>query len=157
MIITESSLKRWDKRFIDLAAHVATWSKDLSTQVGAVIAHEKRLVSVGFNGFAQNVEDSRERLTNRDIKYLLTIHAEINAINFARMPMDGCTIYVYPFPPCARCASQIIQAGINRVVAPKIPQELIERWGDETKLSKTILVEAGIIYSEYEDCASYSL
>jgi dCMP deaminase len=30
----------WDKRFLDLAEHVAQWSKDPRTKVGAVIVDE---------------------------------------------------------------------------------------------------------------------
>ena len=32
-------LDKWDQRFMDLANFVAAWSKDPSTQVGAVIAN----------------------------------------------------------------------------------------------------------------------
>ena len=46
--------EKWDDRFIELANFVASWSKDPSTQVGAVIANSntKRVVSMGFNGFS---------------------------------------------------------------------------------------------------------
>ena len=42
----------WNQRFIELAEHVATWSKDPSTKVGAVIVDfDKRIISIGFNGY----------------------------------------------------------------------------------------------------------
>ena len=44
-------MNKWQRRFFDLAALVAAWSKDPSSQVGAVIVDDrKRIVSVGFNG-----------------------------------------------------------------------------------------------------------
>ena len=64
-------LDKWDNRFYDLAAYIADWSKDPSTKVGAVIVDpkNKRIVSTGFNGFPFGVEDTAERLENRDVKY----------------------------------------------------------------------------------------
>ena len=48
----------WDKRFMDLSKMVATWSKDKSTGVGAVIVNdEKKIVSVGYNGFPRKIND----------------------------------------------------------------------------------------------------
>jgi dCMP deaminase len=42
---------KWDKRFLDLAAHIAKWSKDPSTQVGCVVVGADREIrSTGFNG-----------------------------------------------------------------------------------------------------------
>ena len=51
-------MNKWDMRFLELAALVATWSKDPSTQVGAVIVDSaKRIVSVGFNGAPRGVQE----------------------------------------------------------------------------------------------------
>jgi len=47
-----SILDKWDERYLALAAEVATWSKDPSTQVGAVtVGSKKEVLSQGFNGF----------------------------------------------------------------------------------------------------------
>lgn len=55
-------LSKWDERFIELARLVATWSKDPSTKVGAVIVRPYRTVaSVGFNGFARGRLKAGER------------------------------------------------------------------------------------------------
>jgi deoxycytidylate deaminase len=35
-------LDKWDSRFLSLAKYISTWSKDPSTQVGAVIARGNR-------------------------------------------------------------------------------------------------------------------
>ena len=68
---------KWDIRFIGLAKHVSQWSKDPSTQVGAVIVDQKhRVISLGFNGFARGVRDLAERLENREMKYDMIIHLD---------------------------------------------------------------------------------
>ena len=42
---------KWDRRFLKIAREGATWSKDPSTQVGAVIVDpDQRVVSLGYNG-----------------------------------------------------------------------------------------------------------
>lgn len=135
-------MEKWDKRFIDLAQHVSAWSKDPSTKVGAVIVDDnRRIVSVGYNGFPAGVNDEPERYENREIKYEMIIHGEINAILFANRDLHNCTLYTWPFMPCSRCASIVTQKGINRVVAPvnKDP-----RWEKSFALSKNIFSEAQV-------------
>jgi len=111
----------WDNWFLGLAQYIATASKDPSTKVGAVIVDaNRRVISVGYNGFARGVDDSPERLNDREVKYDLTVHAEKNAILFAQEDLAGCTVYTWPFPPCAPCAAMIVQSGITRVVAPNM-------------------------------------
>lgn len=135
-------LDKWDNRFLELAKHIASWSKDPSTQTGAVIADQKRrVVSLGYNGLAQGVEDKPERLNNRDLKYKMFVHCERNAIIFARQPLDGCTLYTWPFMSCAACAALVIQAGIARVVAPVSENP---RWLEDFKLSMDQFKEAGV-------------
>ena len=138
-------LDKWDHRFLVLAEHISNWSKDPSTQVGAVITHtrSKRVVSMGFNGFPAGVEDTQERLDDRETKYEMVVHAEQNALMFAGDRAEGCTLYVHPLPPCARCAVMIIQAGIKRVVCDQ-PDFGHERWGEQAKTADTMLREAGL-------------
>lgn len=134
----------WHERFLGLAKEIASWSKDPSTQFGAVIVDPKgRIVSMGYNGFPQRVRDD-ERLHNREEKYEIIIHAEINALIFAKQSVEGCTLYTWPFMPCSRCAAIFIQAGIEKVVAPRIPAHLEKRWAKNVKLSHDLFVEAGV-------------
>lgn len=106
----------WNKRFLDLAEHVASWSKDPRTKVGAVIVDEKkRVVSLGYNGFPRGVLDFDSRYDDRDTKHLFVAHAERNALDNAPLMVDGCTLYV-SLLPCNECAKSIIQKGITRVV-----------------------------------------
>ncbi len=137
----EHELSKWDRRFLGLASHVAEWSKDPSTQVGAVVAKGNKVVSLGFNGFPQGLSDDK-RLHDRETKYSLVLHAEENALLFSRSDLSGNTIYVYPLPPCSRCAAKIIQTGISRVVTT-IPDEM-SRWEESVALTRLIFEEAGI-------------
>ena len=134
------NMDKWDKRFIDLAEHISTWSKDPSTKVGAVIVDDdRRIVSVGYNGFPAGVDDHTDRYDDREIKYEMIIHGEINAILFANKDLKGCTLYTWPFQPCSRCASIVVQKGISRVVTlvNKDP-----RWKKSFDLSAKIFKEA---------------
>ena len=131
----------WDARFLQMAALVATWSKDPSTQVGAVITRGKFVVSLGFNGHPSGIDDSVARLNDREMKYRTIIHAEMNAILSARQPIEGCTLYVVPFMPCSNCGAVIVQAGIKRVVTL---QNNNERWAESFEITRSIFAEAGI-------------
>lgn len=130
----------WDIRFLDMAKFVAAWSKDPSTKAGAVITTGKRIISVGFNGLAQAVEDTEQRLSLRNIKYEMIIHAEINALLFAQRSVAGCTLYTWPIPPCSRCAAVVIQAGIKRVLSPH-PSE---HWNASCAMGLDMFTEAGV-------------
>jgi dCMP deaminase len=134
-------LSNWDSRFLELARLVSTWSKDPSTQVGAVITRDKFVVSLGFNGHPKGVIDSAERLEVREVKYRTIIHAEINAILTAKQDLEGCTIYLWPFMPCSQCGAAIVQAGIKRVVAPKSDND---RWAESFKFTTEMFGEAGV-------------
>ncbi len=137
----------WDNRFLEMAELVASWSKDPSTKVGAVIVDEdRRVLSLGYNGFPLGLSDDK-RLDNREIKYKMIVHAECNALLFCSEPPVGATIYTYPFMPCPKCAGMIIQTGITRVVSYKSNNE---RWSEEFALSRNMFKEAGIELLEYE-------
>jgi len=137
---------KWDIRFLQLAKHVSTWSKDPSTQAGAVIVRPDRSVcSTGFNGFAKNMQDNPEFYADREVKYSRIIHCEINAQIFARDPdLSGYTLYTWPFACCDRCCVQMLQAGIIRFVFPKLPGYLEERWLGPLELTKKYIAEAGL-------------
>ena len=117
----------WDDRFLQLAKLVSLWSKDPSTKVGAVIARpDKTVASVGYNGFPRGIPDHPEWYNDRELKYKIVRHAETNAISFAKEDLSGCTLYVYPLPPCSSCAGAIIQHNIKRVVC-SVPESNVHR------------------------------
>ena len=140
--------EKWDKRFLGMAQLVSIWSKDPSTKVGAVITDgAKKIISLGYNGLPQWVEDKKEILSNREEKYKYIIHAEVNAILQAnKSDFVAGTIYTYPFLTCPQCAAMIIQAGIMRVVSYKCVDE---RWIPRIEDSKKLLQMAGVEIMEY--------
>jgi dCMP deaminase len=140
---TELTQEKWITRYFDLAEFVATWSKDNSTKVGAVIVDErKRIVSVGFNGPPIGVIDDPS--ISREAKLYRTIHAEENAILFANSNLANCTIYVTQ-PPCAHCTAVVIQSGIKHVrYKNAVAAGYKERWKDSLIESNSMFTEANI-------------
>jgi dCMP deaminase len=136
----------WDDRFLELATVISSWSKDPSTKVGAVIVDDdNRVISIGYNGFPKGIKDDH-RLSNRDLKYEMIVHAEANALLFANAPVKGCTIYTWPFQPCSRCASLIIQAGVRRVVSVENKDQ---KWSSNFQLAQDMLTEARVEVETY--------
>lgn len=107
----------WDVRWLETARYFAQWSKDPSTKCGAVIVDDRRLVSIGYNGFAAGTDDSPERYLDRDYKLENVIHCEENAIIQATEPLHGFSMYLTG-AGCSRCTARVIQAGITTVVIP---------------------------------------
>ena len=133
---------KWQKRFFDMAYLVSSWSKDPS-QIGAVIVDsQNRVISTGYNGLPVGVKDTNERLEDRATKYKMILHAEENAIMFAKQNLNGCSIYVTKMPPCAHCAALIIQSGIKFVYVPDA--EIPERWRESIELTSQMFKEAGV-------------
>jgi dCMP deaminase len=132
---------------MDLAKHFASWSKDRSRKVGAVIVNpDTRVLLVsGYNGFPRGVNDNVDARHQRPEKYMWTIHAEENAVvNAARhgIATDGQAMFVTWFP-CAPCANTIIQAGILVLVCVE-PDWDDPKYGAEYKHSRIKLDEAGV-------------
>lgn len=133
---------KWQQRFLQMAHLVASWSKDPSTQVGAVITEDNRIVSLGFNGYPHGISDSANT-DNREMKLLKTLHAEENAILYAKRDLSGCEIWVTHFP-CPNCAAKIIQTGLSWVHSPQPEADFLSRWGDKIKLSQEMFEQAGV-------------
>lgn len=137
---------------MELAKIVSGWSKDPSSKVGSVITRDRRVLATGYNGFPPGIDDSLDRLSNREEKYRLVVHAEMNAMIQAGRECIGSTIYVWtPFGgvPCSNCSKHLITAGIRRVVAAH-PVEPGSNWEADCLHAEGILREAGvkILYME---------
>lgn len=144
----------WNQRYLNIAKQIASWSKDPSTKVGAVIVGDKnQIISQGYNGFPRGFNDSLDRLYNRETKYKFTIHAEANALYNALyngVSVNGTTIYVHGLPVCVECAKAIIQSGIKRVVYDSLPKE---NWKQSNENALKLFSEAGVdvVYEELEE------
>lgn len=130
--------RKWDLRYIELAHVVATWSKDPSTKVGAVLVRPNNSVaSTGFNGFPPGHDDSAELYLDRAYKYQHVVHAEVNALKFLDQPATGFTLYT-SFPCCPDCVAEAGTRGVARIVTPPLPEGRDPAWTDEwlTRLAK---------------------
>jgi dCMP deaminase len=136
-------MKNTHLRYLQLAAHIAEWSKDTSMKVGAVITRpDNTLASVGYNGYPKGVADIH--MEHRDYKLARTIHAELNAILNANESVKGCTIYI-THPPCSHCAAAIIQAGITSVFIDNGSFDgLRQHWLDSFHVSKEMFRQTSV-------------
>ena len=136
---------KWDKRFMQMAKFVSTWSKDPSTQVGSIAVRNRTVIAQGYNGFPRGINDTTTRLDNRTEKYKFMVHAEMNVIYNAAengVSLKDSTVYVYGLPVCSECAKGLIQAGIKRIVTPY--QSVPENWKVSTTVSQSMFGEVGI-------------
>ena len=131
---------RWDRRYLELAKLVSTWSKDPNKQVGAVVTDQHYVRGLGFNGFPRGIEDTPHLLEDKKMKLQIVVHAETNAILAARGLGD--TIYIWPCLPCTQCSSLIIQAGIKRVVSSLSDKNAKSKWNKD--LAYDTLLQAGV-------------
>ena len=150
-------MTNWDLKYSELARHIASWSKDPTTKVGAItVGNYGQILSQGFNGFPRGIEDAQSRLNDREQKYKYVVHAEMNCIYNASLngvSLNGATLYVYGLPVCSECAKGVIQVGIARVViyTPEINKiDIAEKWKQSGKLSFEMFKEAKIEYSWYD-------
>lgn len=145
---------KWDKRFMEVAELVSTWSSCVqeNRHIGAVIVKDKRIVATGYNGASSGIESCKEKGvcmrrelniesgTRHELCY--ATHAEQNAIvQAARMgiAIDGATLYC-THQPCVICAKMIINAGIRRIVF---------RSGYPDEFSLKLLNEANVEIVQY--------
>lgn len=112
-----------DVKYMGEAWMKAAFSKDPSTQVGAVVVgHNNMPLGSGYNGPPRLINDtafSWERPPKDDpdafSKYDVVVHAEINAIDHSMSSVVGATLYVTAMP-CPDCMLEIIRKEISRVV-----------------------------------------
>ena len=122
----------WDTYFLNIAEVVATRADCTRRQVGCVIVKDRRIVSTGYNGApagelgcASSGACPRGRFSHAEVPAdtdynhvpCVAVHAEANALIFARDWLQGATAYVTE-RPCGQCAAQLRGAGITRVVTP---------------------------------------
>jgi dCMP deaminase len=113
-----------DQNFINIAREIASASKCVSKQVGAVIVKNGRILSTGYNGTPPGYQNCNAHwngiYTKEHHEWSKTyeIHAEMNAIIWAArqgISIEGATIYV-TLEPCSECSKNLIASGIKRIV-----------------------------------------
>ena len=97
-----------------IAEDVSLRSPDPHTKHWCVLVDtNNRIVSTGYNGPIKGLDHALVEL-KRPHKYNWMIHAEDNAVLFAKCNLEGCTAYITGHP-CADCFRRLVQAGIQRV------------------------------------------
>ena len=100
-----------------MAIAASSRSEDPHTKVGCCITNiDGRILSSGYNGLlsGQSVPSILKYEEYRDIKRVLFIHAETNALALIREG-EGHSIYL-TMSPCAACANNIVRHGIQNVI-----------------------------------------
>ena len=134
--MNSSRSKLRDEVYTQMMCAQARLSKDQNTQMGAVlVSADGRVISTGYNGAPAGFDDdtvpyTREKqllaydLLDADTgdlishhefeanKYPFMVHAEINALHYARGKVPaGSKLYVIGFP-CERCALDVSLSGV---------------------------------------------
>ena len=112
----EEKQKKFDRRYLEMAAVWAKNSYCTRRQVGAILVKDRMIISDGYNGTPSGFETVCEDENGVTKPYVL--HAEANAITKVAKSSnssEGATLYITD-SPCMECAKLIIQAGIRRVV-----------------------------------------
>jgi dCMP deaminase len=117
----------WDDYFMGIARVVASRSNCVKRKVAAVVTHDKRIISTGYNGTPRGTRNCNEGGCPRcndlapggtRLDECLCSHAEENAITQAAyhgVSLKGGTIYS-TFSPCLQCTKMIINVGLEEVV-----------------------------------------
>ena len=114
----------FDDIYMELAVNLARRSHCVKRHVGAVLAKDTRIVSIGYNGPPSGTHNCDEEWPQdgcpRDSKgsCSLAIHAEQNAILYAvknKISIEGATLYT-TLSPCLACSRIIYTMGIKHVI-----------------------------------------
>lgn len=134
----------WHEYFNNIVKEVSKKSKDTSTKVGCYIVNrENEPVSSGFNGW---VSGCNEKLMTweRPLKYEMVIHAEMNALIFAKQSLKGCKVFI-THGPCANCLKHLLQSGIREIYY-NCPGIMRDRGSDlEKKAVKRLILSTDAI------------
>lgn len=105
----------WDLYFLGIAEQVSLRSPDPNTKHGCVLVDSgRRVLSTGYNGPVSGLPHELIRFERPD-KYDWFIHAEDNAVAFARCDLRGSTAYITG-APCVACFRRLLQVGVQRIV-----------------------------------------
>lgn len=145
----------FDDIYMELAVKISQRSHCIKRHVGAVLAKETRIVSLGYNGPPAGTNNCDEEYPETGCAVdskgscSLAIHAEQNAILYAaknKVNIKGSTLYV-SLSPCLSCARIIYSMGITRVV-------FLNSYADYKGLAKdeglNFLEKFGVTTDKYE-------
>ncbi|MDK1031038.1 MAG: cytidine/deoxycytidylate deaminase family protein [Planctomycetia bacterium] len=141
----------WDKYFMRIAREVATRSRCVRRNVGAVGVLGKENLARGYNGAPSGLSHCidigclREKLnvpSGERHELCRGLHAEQNAFLQAAkhgVTISGATLYT-TYHPCVICSKMAINAGIRRIVSrDDYPDDLGKEMLAEAQLDVVIL------------------
>lgn len=158
-----------DQVYTEMMLAQARLSKDQNTKMGAVlVSGDGRVLSTGYNGAPAGFDDAtipytREKqllaydLLDADTdeiiehhefecnKYPFMVHAEINALHYARGKVPpGSKLYVIGFP-CERCALDVTLAGVSEVFVTKDDYDPKSMLNNSRDTAYYMFAQAGIV------------
>jgi len=133
-------------KWLDLALRLADAAKQASedkfVKVGAAILRKDgSVLGVGYNGYPPGFSLSEEEAFERDFRRDYMVHAETNALAFAR-PGEPYLLAV-THPPCKRCILEAARYGVQYIVCPEWVD--VDIWKFATRLGVTIGLPPSIV------------
>lgn len=118
----------WDEYMMSIALAVRARANCTGNRIGAVLVHDRRIISTGYNGTPVDTPNCDEggctRCENRDrfesgrgYDLCICVHAEQNCLLSAAkfgIGVNGSTIYT-TMRPCFGCSKELLQAGVLAV------------------------------------------
>ncbi len=137
----------WDEKNMLAAITIASRSSCRILHTGAVVVKNKRIIAEGYNGAPEGIENCLEAGCRKQ-KYgvnfetkgsgqCVALHAEVNALSeVSKEKAHGSILYTVYYP-CADCAKEIVNSGIEEIVylkEYKEPSELAKELFDTRKI-----------------------
>lgn len=122
--IMAEKIPSFDDIYMELAQSLAKRSHCVKLKVGAVIAKETRIVSLGYNGPPAGTHNCDQEWPEEGCarsskgSCSLAVHAEENAILYAaknKVDLEGTTLYI-TLSPCLPCARMIYTTGVKKII-----------------------------------------
>jgi len=136
----------WDEYFMNIALIASSRSPCKRLNVGCVLVKDKRVISMGYNGFLTKCV---HKSIIRDDHEQATVHAEQNAISDAAkrgVSLNDCVAYITHYP-CLNCTKLLYSSGIKDIIYldeyknDKIINEIFKDNINIKKILKKILKE----------------
>ncbi len=167
--MNEERRKLRDEVYTEMMLAQARLSKDQNTRMGAVlVSGDGRVLSTGYNGAPASFDDatipytrekrklaydlldaeSGEVVSHHEFeanKYPFMVHAEINALHYARGKVPpGSKLYVIGFP-CERCALEIALSGVSEIFVTKDDYDVNSSLNNSRDTAYYMFAQAGIL------------
>lgn len=155
-------MKNKHQMMMNITLEMASQSKCISKNVGAVIAKDGRIISTGYNGTPSGLPNCCDVAQSEGFGYKYSnkvemtdrakhstwsdqneIHAEQNAIIFAAkhgLAVRDCIMYV-THSPCPNCCKLIAQSGIQTVIYDQLYDRSPSNW-DKILRDKQIVIKS---------------